>query len=84
MDIFNQFAGFELERILTAMTSFLSIARKNDKVIIQNKGMIEDLFIYGRKAAAFLHSEWELMKMMSVLQSSAFLFSIIEKVEAKN
>lgn len=84
MDIFNQFASFELERIHTAMTSFLSIARKNDKVIIQNKGIIEDLFIYGRKAAAFLHSEWELMRMMSLLQSSTFLFSIIEKVESKN
>lgn len=84
MDIFNQFAGIELEKIHTSMTQFLSNAKKNDKVIMQDKGIVEDLFIYVRKAGAFLQSEWELMKTMSLLQSASFLFSIIDKVESKS
>lgn len=81
MDIFNQFATQELEKTHSALREFLATARTNDRVLALKKGLLDDLLIYFRKTAAFLHSEWQSSAMLSELSTTSFMLATIHQIQ---
>lgn len=81
MDIFNQFASQELEMAHSVLREFLAIAKANDRTLALKKGLLEDLLIYFRKIAAFLHSEWQSSSILQELATLSFMFHTIQEIQ---
>jgi hypothetical protein len=81
MDVFNQYASGELERVNAALLAFVLKAKLNDKTMVQQKSPLQDLLVYFRKAAAVVSSEWQAVKVMELLASLSFLLLTVEDAE---
>lgn len=79
--MFNQYALLEMERINSAMVSFLNISKKNDFVVNDNKPLYVDLFVYFKQLFARVSSEKECIKFLESVSELNFLFTVIENVE---
>jgi hypothetical protein len=80
MDIFNQYASLELERLNLELMNFVAKVKLNDAIVRSEKTMVHDLLIYYRKFAAFFASEWELSKIIRELAGLNYLFIVINKI----
>jgi hypothetical protein len=80
MDIFNQYASLELERLNLDLMNFVAKVKLNDVVVRSEKTMVHDLLIYYRKFTAYVASEWELSKMLRELSNLNYLFLVINKI----
>lgn len=81
MDVFNQFATAELERTNNTLTTFLLSAKHNDKVITQQKSLLQDILVYFRKGWAMVKSEWECGKAIESVSALSFLLEVVKKVQ---
>jgi hypothetical protein len=80
MDIFNQYASLELERLNLDLMNFVANVKLNDVVVRSEKTIVHDLLIYYRKLTAYVGSEWELSKMLRELSNLNYLFLLISKI----
>jgi hypothetical protein len=63
MDIFNQYASIELERVNAFMLGFIIKAKINDKTINLQKNLFQDLLIYFKKLTVLIVSEWQVSRV---------------------
>lgn len=54
MDVFNQFATTELERVTSHLTAFVTKTKLNDKILASQKTPLQDILVYFRKGAAII------------------------------
>jgi hypothetical protein len=81
MDIFNQYASLELERLNFDLMNFLAKVKLNDVVVRSEKTMVNDILIYFRKFSSYVVYEWELSKTIKELSNMNYLFLVINKIK---
>ncbi len=80
MDIFNQYASLELERLNFDLMTSIAKVKVNDSIVRSEKSMLQDLLIYFRKFYSFVGSEWEVSKMVKEISNLNYLFLVINKI----